>query len=81
MTNPPKVPAREQDGSTNPEGLPDYEHLSQVGIDALGPGDVVRHVGSGDAYVMITRYIAVRQISVTNPQEWVLVSKSLRLDQ
>jgi hypothetical protein len=53
--------------------------LDYRGIGALRPGDVVRNIGSGEAYVVLENVgrgaIAVRTIHVSNPQEWVLVSR------
>lgn len=41
-------------------------------------GDVIRHVGNGNAYVVIhasDRKIAVRTVEVSNPDEWTLVMR------
>jgi hypothetical protein len=50
----------------------------------LLPGDMVRHAGGGDNYVITspfgTRHTAVRTVDMTNPAEWALVSKVLLRD-
>lgn len=46
----------------------------------LNVGDIVRHASGGDGYVVTnnsgSRATAVRTVEITNPSEWVLVSKS-----
>ncbi len=47
----------------------------------LNPGDVVRHRGSGEVYVVLRQAVndkpalAVRHITVSNPPEWDIVGK------
>lgn len=48
-----------------------------MNISKLKIGDIVQHVESGNAYEVITndngRVFAVREIQISNPDEWVLV--------
>jgi hypothetical protein len=48
-----------------------------VNISQLKPGDTVRHVESGNSYTVEEIYggrvFAVRQIEISNPDEWILV--------
>ena len=50
--------------------------MTKEQIQALHNGDIVRHVQSGDAYVVIARHgavvTAVRAINIANPSEWIL---------
>ena len=57
---------------------------SHVGsIAELKVGDIIRHVGGSEAYVVTAHYgarvTAVRTVDVTNPNEWVLVWNPLRV--
>jgi hypothetical protein len=49
---------------------------------ALDIGDIVRIEGTADGYVIVHNEgetkTAVRVMRVTNPREWLLVSKSVR---
>lgn len=57
--------------------------MTQEEFDALDLGDIVRGKASGDGYVVIghahtshRRYvIAVREVTMTHPDEWDLVYK------
>lgn len=55
-----------------------------IDIKKLQPGDTVRHVGSGRAYVvesvhsMTRRVFAIRQIEISNPDEWEAVPPQKR---
>lgn len=47
-------------------------------IEQLKIGDTVRHIKSGNAYDVVTidesgRVFAVREIEISNPDEWVLI--------
>jgi hypothetical protein len=56
-------------------------------IRQLQVGDIIRNIGSGTAYTIISvtggKILAVREIEITNPPEWELViaNKSLNADQ
>lgn len=47
-----------------------------IDIEKLQPGDTVRHIDSGRAYVvksvhsMTRRVFAIREIEISNPDEW-----------
>ena len=51
----------------------------------LRPGDVIQNLGSGAAYIVLevhkpgvtTTIVAVRTVTVSNPDEWRLVRKGL----
>jgi hypothetical protein len=47
---------------------------------ALQPGDIVRGIRSGEAYVVLANYgsriTAVRAVDMTNPDEWKLVLRT-----
>lgn len=51
-----------------------------VDIEQLEPGNIVQHVESGRAYTvtsvhaMTRRVFAVREIEISNPDEWTLVT-------
>jgi hypothetical protein len=58
--------------------------MTQHDLQQLQPGDIIRHVGHGEAYMVTGNYgeriTAVRTIDVTNPIEWVLVGKASYTD-
>lgn len=60
------------------------EGRPMIDIEKLQPGDTVRHVGSGRAYVvksvhsMTRRVFAIRQIEISNPDEWEAVPPKKR---
>ena len=49
----------------------------------LSNGDIVQHVSTGNAYIVVGRtddvIIAVRQITITNASEWRLMARAVRL--
>jgi hypothetical protein len=51
-------------------------------ISELASGDIIRHKMGGDALVVTANYgkraIAVRTYDVTNPSEWILISRGRR---
>jgi hypothetical protein len=51
-------------------------------IEQLKVGDIVRHIESGNAYEVVTissgRVWAVRDIEISNPDEWLLVDITSR---
>lgn len=53
--------------------------MNMLQFTGLKEGDIIRHVVTGDAYVvvLVTDHgaIAVRTLDVTNPEEWELVKK------
>lgn len=49
------------------------QSMTQEELANLKRGDLVRNVGSGESYMILDTYlrpIAVRSVTVTNPQEW-----------
>lgn len=50
-----------------------------IDITQLEPGNTVRHVESGRAYIvtavhsMTRRVFAIREIEISNPDEWILI--------
>lgn len=53
--------------------------MTEDELKALQPGDIVRHVSDWQALTVIERVgdvaVAIRTTTITNPDEWVLVSK------
>lgn len=53
-------------------------------IDQLKPGDVIRNRGSGAGYIVTGNYggyvVAIQQLTVTNPAEWLLVTNEENAD-
>lgn len=51
--------------------------MTQDQFDGLTRGDIVRHIGTGDSFVIErgnsrNSYTAVRTIDISNPQEWIV---------
>lgn len=56
--------------------------MNQKQFENLKRGDLVRHKGSGDAYVVEVTHpavIAIHSVTVTNPTEWNLVDVDGRI--
>lgn len=53
--------------------------MTKEELQRLDRGDIIRHRTSGDAMVVTTNYgshaVAVRTEHVSNPDEWLLISK------
>jgi hypothetical protein len=64
------------------------QHIYQDGVEAvsvesiaqLQPGDIIRHVNGADGYIVTgnagDHVIAVRVMHVTNPRDWLLISRA-----
>ena len=56
--------------------------VHKLDIASLNPGDVVRHVGTGNGYIVVRNdgghCTAGRFLDVSNPDEWMLVARSYR---
>lgn len=55
------------------------QNSSQVVLTALRLGDVIQHKPTGQGYIVVDTFpavIAVRTITVSNPDEWQLICKS-----
>lgn len=55
--------------------------MTQTELDALNRGDIITHV-TGDSYIVLQRrgkrLTAIREIDVSNPNEWELFSRNPR---
>lgn len=55
--------------------------MTQTEMDLLDRGDIIRHV-TGDSYIVLQRHgktlTAIREIDVSNPNEWELFSRNPR---
>lgn len=56
--------------------------LTQEELENLSPGDIVRHKSGDKGYLVCVnfggRVTAVDIADITNPDEWLLVSKAVR---
>ena len=59
------------------------EKLTKREIGILEPGTILQNIGNGDSYVVTTNdgniSVAVKTLTVTNPSEWMIVSRPKRV--
>lgn len=55
--------------------------LARLAEETLKPGDIIQHRSTGESYVVTANYgdyaIAVRTVHVSNPDEWLVVGRSV----
>lgn len=55
--------------------------IAQLEGEPLRPGDIIQHLATGESYVVTANYgdyaIAVRTVHVSNPDEWLVVGRSV----
>lgn len=56
--------------------------MTQSELDSLDRGDIITHVYYGQSYIVLQRHgkrlTAIREIDVSNPDEWDLFSRNPR---